>query len=376
MKKYLVIAISCILYINGNTQITPNQCTNNYTPVCGTCYNGQLCLVSYDTQIDRFLLEGITTDGIPVEARRRDVVITNMTEEISFNPILSLTNQNSWNNLPDTERPAIDALRIAELGTEHFNNLGLNGFLPFHTEIITNAEQIASFGNGPYAVSGTNNEPDQVHLTTDNLAENIQPDVLAHEFGHLYLNEHTGQLQNVVSLESDGIYEFLADMIGLSVESHSQGAPIDWVTPHRDLNTPWVMYNNPAFFTQAGGAHRMCLNGWHWAEEFLDSGCMSENDFISFLLTCAEEQNSPEVVNYPSLRQATLRHFYELDKDQACTIGCYKDMANAWHNVGVGPMFAPQTPIPIPGSFQTSQCAVTISWEDQGVPAFLCQPLN
>ena len=357
-KSYVLIislTLSLVLISQSSIYSQPNECTDQFESFCG-CYPNTLCLVHINNNGD-FQLGGTLSNGFEIE-----VINANGDGAVLPNNFIT-NNQNNWNNWPLPERIAIDALRIIEIGTDVFNNLGVGDLIVNNTQIQIDALPRPEFGNGPYAQSGVTT-PDQMFLPDFNINETIVADVLAHEIGHFYVNENHSQLDNAISLESSGIEEFLSDMIGLFIESQVVGAPIDWEIGNRDYSVEPTSYSSPAF--QNLDLHSMANTGGHWAWTFDQENCMPFDEFFIFMLNCLHQDNAPLVIDYNTFRSVSLRHFY-LNEMEECT-DCYVNMVNAWNSVGVGPEYSPQTPNIVFSN--TGPCSFIVEWEDQGVQSF------
>jgi len=234
---------------------------------------------------DNFIVSVIDAQG------DGDILNTNL--PINSTDNFPPTNGNSWLDLPIPLNTSLDALRIIEIGSARFNQLSLGTFLVNDTEIQINALPKPTFDNGAYVVSG-GDDVDRIFIPNNNLVDNVTAEVLGHEIGHLYLNENHRQLKTVISRESSGIYEFLADMIGFEIDLSVQGVngTVDWQFLDRDYSSePILNYSDPGFGSL--GSHAMATVGGHWAWQMNQSTCFDFEDLFTFLLFCTTENNAP-----------------------------------------------------------------------------------
>ena len=300
--------------LSGQNNCPNGNGTNNFQPFTLT-NQGVLCLTEFILGNPGFFQLGGVQDNFTVSVINAsgDGDMTNTNLPINSTENIPPTNTNSWNNLPVPLNTALDALRVVEIGSDRFTQLGniynvnLGTFLVNNTEIQVHALPRPEFNNGAYTQSGA---IDRIFIPNNNLNDNVTAEVLGHEIGHFYLNENHGQLQNVTSRESEGIYEFLADMIGFQIDSSvpGGGGNVDWNFLNRDYSSePVLNYSDPGFGSL--GSHAMATVGGHWAWQMVNSGCFTFDELFTFLIFCTTENNAPEVVNYPTLREATLTHF-------------------------------------------------------------------
>jgi len=265
----------------------------------------------------------------------------------------------------------------ADAASQYICNLATvpQPFLETNAQAFINDEGLSVFGFGAFR------DQAGVHFTTQ-VPEDLRPDVIAHEFAHVYIDDnYTHFISN--GFDSPALRESLPDIIGIAVETEiGQEADI-WDfgmnaqgDPHRSLNEPILPHNHP--FYEDLPLHTRSLTLSHWffllvTQSDCFQGTINQriSDALEFLLVCVGNTapSGLPVNNFTTMREASIRDMYEAQGNQ-CT-QCYIDLINAWHAVGVGEPYINFPEIPDEVMVQTGPCSVNISWEDQGVPSYL-----
>jgi len=284
-----------------------------------------------------------------------------------------IINSSSNNFIPPSDIPldqqeAIDAIIVAEQGQNYFcEHFNLDLISP-GTIVNINEVPDPMFGLGPYVNSGTKT------LSLPWTENGIRPDVLAHEYGHIFQADNFPLLTSSAD-EGEGMGEGFSDIIGVCVENSIADDGDPWFIQGgsgsgiRDLSQkPDVLYDHPNFTDQTPHVEGGILGHWFFLLNSQDGCTPNITAGLDYLLESLANLNTLDVVDHLGLRKLTLEQMW--DDSDACSF-CYRANVNAWASLGVGLPYSDLPPVPDKVTTNTGPCSVAISWEDQGIPRYL-----